>query len=106
MNGGLVAGPDPEVRLEAVQALGALRSDEAVPVLRDVAAATSPPGADPASTVSTIAGPGGAGSTTPGFSGEYVTSIAATMSTPWGIVFSSGHLFVADSGNNALRVIW
>jgi len=29
---------DPEVRLEAVRALGALRRDEAVPVLRDVAA--------------------------------------------------------------------
>jgi hypothetical protein len=43
---GLVADPDPEVRVEAVQALGAIRSDEAVPVLRDVAAGTSPPGAD------------------------------------------------------------
>jgi HEAT repeat protein len=33
---------DPEVRLEAVRALGALRRDEALPVLRDVAAGVAP----------------------------------------------------------------
>jgi HEAT repeats len=34
---GLTGDPDPEVRLEVVRALGALRCDEAVPILRDVA---------------------------------------------------------------------
>lgn len=57
---------------------------------------------DPTSgTVSTIAGTGAAG-----FSGEYVTSIAAQLSLPWGIVFSGGHLFLADTSNLAVRVIW
>jgi HEAT repeat protein len=34
---GLAQDEDPEVRLEAVRVLGALRRDEAVPVLHDVA---------------------------------------------------------------------
>jgi hypothetical protein len=34
---------DPEVRLEAIRALGALRRDEALPVLRDVAAGAAGP---------------------------------------------------------------
>ena len=37
---------DPEVRLEAVRALGALRCHEAVAVLRDVATGTGPRGTD------------------------------------------------------------
>jgi HEAT repeat protein len=37
---------DPEVRLETVRALGALRDDEAAPVLRDVAAGAAPQAAD------------------------------------------------------------
>jgi len=54
-----------------------------------------------ANTVSTIAGTG-----TAGFAGEYVAASTAQLSTPWGIVLSGGHLFVADSGNFAVRAIW
>jgi HEAT repeat protein len=38
---------DPEVRLEAIRALGALRRDAAVPVLRDLATGTTGGVADP-----------------------------------------------------------
>jgi DNA-binding beta-propeller fold protein YncE len=62
---------------------------------------------DPATgAVTTIVGMGGAGSTTGGFAGEYVTAIAAQMNVPWGFAFSAGHIFVADASNTALRVIW
>jgi DNA-binding beta-propeller fold protein YncE len=46
------------------------------------------------------------GSGTAGFSGEYVAASTAVLNTPWGLVFAADHLFVADSGNNAVRVIW
>lgn len=52
-------------------------------------------------TVSTIAGNG-----TAGFAGEHVTAIISQLSTPWGIAFNGEHLFIADSGNVSLRVIW
>ncbi len=54
-----------------------------------------------AGTVTTLAGTGAAG-----FAGEYVPALSAQLSTPWGIAFANGHLFIADNGNNALRVIW
>lgn len=53
------------------------------------------------SRVTTVAGSG-----TAGFSGEYVAASTAVLNTPWGLLFTADHLFVADSGNNAVRVIW
>jgi HEAT repeat protein len=44
---GLVRDADVEVRVEAIRALGAIGQDEAVPILRDVAAGTSVRIADP-----------------------------------------------------------
>jgi hypothetical protein len=71
---------DPEVRLEAVRALGALRRDDAVPVLRDVAMGAAAGLADVTlrrEAVEALAGIG-----TPG-AREALTSLARRRVWPW-----------------------
>jgi DNA-binding beta-propeller fold protein YncE len=47
-----------------------------------------------------------AGTRDAGYTGDNGPATAATLSVPWGICLdASGNLFIADSGNNAIRVV-
>ncbi|MBI3722084.1 MAG: hypothetical protein HY248_05975, partial [Fimbriimonas ginsengisoli] len=47
-----------------------------------------------------------AGTGTAGFSGDGGTATAARLNEPWGLtVDSSGHLFIADTGNHCIRQV-
>jgi sugar lactone lactonase YvrE len=51
--------------------------------------------------VTTIAGDG-----TPGYSGDLVPSALGRLNVPRAISFTNGHLYVVDTGNQAVRIIW
>lgn len=54
----------------------------------------------PAGTITTVAGAGA------GYSGDGGPATAALLRSPGGLVFdASGNLFIADTGNNAIRVV-
>ena len=57
--------------------------------------------------ITTVAGSGAsAGSTTAGFSGDGGPAVLARLSSPWGVAFDSfGNLFIADTGNNRIRMV-
>jgi uncharacterized protein (TIGR03437 family) len=55
----------------------------------------------PGGTISTVAGNG-----VPGYSGDNGAPLSARLSTPTGVaVDSSGNLYIADTGNNAVRMV-
>ena len=84
-----------EVRGLAVDADGNLYiADSGNSVIRKITVSTGK--------ISTIAGNG-----TPGYDGDGGLAIAAKLSGPLGIaVDSDGNVYVADSQNSAVRIIW
>ena len=51
-------------------------------------------------TISTVAGTGA-----PGFSGDCGPATEAMLDQPWGIAIHDGVLFIADMGNNRVRMV-
>jgi hypothetical protein len=51
-------------------------------------------------TISTVAGTGA-----PGYSGDCGPATDATLDQPWGIAIHGGVLFIADMGNNRVRMV-